>query len=422
MLTQEQNELLTRIGPGAPMGEMLKEYWVPACRSAKVEADGAPERVRLFGENFVAFRGASGKAAFIAEACPHRCTSMALARNEGDGLRCIFHGWKISLEGKCVDAPTEPADRRERFAELVPVRSHPVHEAGGLLWVYLGKQAEPPRFPDFEFTHLPDDHVQPTRGVIKTNWLQGLEALLDSAHVTYLHSSNLGSPTGRQIFKAESDYMLDDGAPSFEFMEQPYGFREGAIRDHGDVSYARIREVALPFFSFIPSTPGGSAIVCCSIPIDDEMTAQWYIAYNVKEPLPRDRMRAYGNTSGDPDHFNSDMGDSANLWNQDRAAMKNGHWSGIVGRGNAYEDFAVQESMGPIVDRSKEFLGTCDHVIIRARSQLLRAINRFQETGETSFTGPEVDFRRIRAISFAYPKGGDWREIDAFNPPAMAAE
>ena len=422
MLSQEQNELLTRIGPGAPMGEMLREYWVPACRSAKLEVDGAPERVRLFAENFVAFRGTSGRVALIAEACPHRCASLALARNEGDGLRCIFHGWKVSVEGKCVDAPTEPLDRRENFASLVPVRSHPVREAGGLVWVYLGKQAEPPRFPDFEFTHLPDDHVQPTRGVIKTNWLQGLEALLDSAHVTYLHSSNLGSPVGKSIFKAESDYMLEDGAPSFEFLEKPYGFREGALRDVGGVSYARIREVALPFFSFIPSTPGGPSIVCCSIPIDDETTAQWYIAFNVDAPLPPDRMSAYGTTSGDPDHFNSDMGTSETLWNQDRAAMKQGHWSGIVGRGNAYEDFAVQESMGPIVDRSKEFLGTCDHVIIRARSQLMRAVNHFQQTGQTSFNGPDVEFDRIRAISFAYPKGKDWREIDAFNPPAMAAE
>ncbi len=120
--------------------------------------------------------------------------------------------------------------------------------AGGLIWVYLGKQATPPRFPDFEFTNLPEDHVQPVRGIIKTNWLQGLEALLDSAHVTYLHSSNLGSPVGRQIFKAESDYMLNNGAPVFEFVEAPYGFREGAIREQAEgVCYARVREVALPF-------------------------------------------------------------------------------------------------------------------------------------------------------------------------------
>jgi nitrite reductase/ring-hydroxylating ferredoxin subunit len=405
------------------MGEMLREYWVPACRSAKLEADGAPERVRLFGENFVAFRGTSGRVGFIAEACPHRCASMALARNEGDGLRCIFHGWKVNVEGRCVDVPTEPDERRAQFAAKVPVRSHPVREAGGLVWVYLGKRAEPPRFPDYEFTHLPEDHVLPMRGIIRTNWLQGLEALLDSAHVTYLHASNLDSAVGRSLFKAESDYMLNDGAPSFEFVEEPYGFREGALRrPGGDINYARVREVALPFFSFIPMTPGGPGVVCCSIPIDDETTAQWYIMFNPHDPMPANRMNAFGAWSGDLDHFNADMGGPENLWNQDREAMKNGHWSGIVGRGNAYEDFAVQESMGPIVDRSKEFLASCDHVIIRARSQLLRAVTAFQETGELAFMGPEIDFSHIRAISFAFQKDQDWREVDAFNPPMVAAE
>ena len=423
MMNAADNELLTRIGPGTPMGEMLREYWVPACRSAKLEADGAPERIRLFAENFVAFRATDGRVGFMQEACPHRCASLALARNEGNGLRCIFHGWKFSVEGKCVDAPTEPRKQRQRFADSVPVRSHPVHEAGGLVWVYMGSKDTPPRFPDYEFTHLPDDRIQPTRGIIRTNWLQGLEALLDSAHVTFLHSTNLGSATGRDFFKDESDFMLNDGAPVFEFDERPYGFREGAIRDEpDDRSYARVREVSLPFFSFIPSAPTGPRIVCCSIPIDDVTTAQWYIAYNPDGPLQPDLMGAFGTWSGDPDHFNSDMGDSSNLWNQDREAMRQGHWSGITDRGNAYEDFAVQESMRPIVDRSNEYLGTCDRVIYRARRMLLEAVKRYRDTGELAFTGDDIDFASIRAVSFAFPREADWRDIDAFGQAAEAAE
>jgi len=407
------NELLTRIGPGTPMGAMLREYWVPACRSARLEADGAPERVRLFGENFVAFRATDDRVGFMQEACPHRCASLALARNEGNGLRCIFHGWKFSVEGQCVDAPTEPRGQRERFAASVPMRSHPTHEAGGLVWVYMGEAATPPRFPDYEFTRLPDDHVSPYRGIIRTNWLQGLEALLDSAHVTFLHSANLMSERGRNYFKAESDYMLGDGAPVFEFDERPYGFREGAIREEGETrSYARVREVALPFFSFIPSAPKGPRIVCCSIPIDDVTTAQWYIAYDTDAPLSRDLFGAFGMWSGDQDHFNSDMGGPENLWHQDRQSMKDGHWSGITGRGNAYEDFAVQESMGPIVDRSREYLGTCDRVIYRARKLLLEAVRRHRDTGELAFTGEDIDWGAIRAVSFPYPRDADWRDID----------
>ena len=415
MMNPADNELLTRIGPGTAMGAMLREYWVPACRSAKLEADGAPERIRLFGETFVAFRVTDGRVGFMQEACPHRCASLALARNEDNGLRCIFHGWKFSVEGRCVDAPTEPRAQRERFAASVPVRSHPTHEAGGLVWVYMGEKAVPPRFPDYEFTRLPDTQVQPYRGIIRTNWLQGLEALLDSAHVGFLHSANLSSTIGRNYFKAESDYMLADGAPAFEFDERPYGFREGAIREEGATrSYARVREVSLPFFSFIPSAPKGPRIVCCSIPIDDVTTAQWYIAYDTDAPMVRSLMSAFGTWSESPDHFNADMGDAANLWHQDRQAMKDGHWSGILDRGNAYEDFAVQESMGPIVDRSKEYLGTCDRVIYRARQLLLDAVKRHRDTGELSFAGEEVDYAGIRAVSFAYPREADWREVDPY--------
>jgi nitrite reductase/ring-hydroxylating ferredoxin subunit len=413
MMNPADNELLTRIGPGTAMGAMLREYWIPACRSKKLERDGAPERIRLFGENFVAFRATDGRVGFMQEACPHRCASLALARNEDNGLRCIFHGWKFSVDGKCVDAPTEPAGQREKFAASVPVRSHPVHEAGELVWVYLGAKETPPRFPDYEFTALPEGHVQPYRGIIRTNWLQGLEALLDSAHVTFLHSANLNSAIGRNYFKNESDYMLADGAPVFEFDERPYGFREGAIRNEAAGGrYARVREVSLPFFSFIPSAPKGPRIVCCSIPIDDVTTAQWYIAYDTDAPMTRSLMGAFGTWSENPDHFNADMGDSSNLWHQDRQAMKDGHWSGIMDRGNAYEDFAVQESMGPIVDRSKEYLGTCDRVIYRARRLLLDAVKKHRDTGELAFAGDDIDFAAIRAVSFAFPGEADWREVD----------
>jgi phenylpropionate dioxygenase-like ring-hydroxylating dioxygenase large terminal subunit len=403
------------------MGDMIREYWLPACRSAKLEAQGAPERVRLVGEDFVAFRGTDGAVGFIAEGCPHRCASMALARNEGDGLRCIFHGWKVGIDGRCVDTPTEPEERRERFAANVPVRSHPVREAGGLVWVYLGKHRDnPPRFPAFEFTTLGESHVLPRRGRLHANWLQGLEALLDSAHLSFLHRAQLGPPPGG-TFRKEIGYIRDNGAPVFEFVERPYGFTEGALREQPDGQcYARVREVALPFFSFIPISPGGSGVVVCAIPIDDEWTAQWYISYDPAKPLDLNWMTQFNRDAGDPDFFNSDMGTRDNLWNQDRQAMKDGHWSGIVGHGNAYEDFVVQESMGPIVDRSREFLGTCDVVIVRARRLLLDALRRFQETGEVPFAGGEVDFSRIRAVSYAYPKGQDWREIDAFTARAAA--
>jgi nitrite reductase/ring-hydroxylating ferredoxin subunit len=183
MLKVEDNELLTRVGPKTRMGEMLREYWMPACRSESLVADGAPQRVRLVGENFVAFRATDGGVGFLYEACPHRGASLALGRNEDNGLRCIFHGWKMDVCGKVVDVPAEPAETRDAFAARLKVGHFPTHEAGGMVWVYLGKQATPPVFPDFEFNNLPASHVCARRGLVHYNWLQGLEAHIDASHV-----------------------------------------------------------------------------------------------------------------------------------------------------------------------------------------------------------------------------------------------
>src|SRR4051812_46782504 len=189
MLSKEQNELFTRVGPGAPMGNLLRQFWVPAARSAKLEAGGAPLRVRLFGENFVAFRTPDGEAGFLEEACPHRGVSLALARNEECGLRCIFHGWKIGLEGKVLEVPSEPVG--SNLASKVRVRKIHVRDAGGVVWVWLGDGEQPPQFPNFEFTELPIENVIIRKGIVHSNWAGVLEGFLDSAHVTALHKSFL---------------------------------------------------------------------------------------------------------------------------------------------------------------------------------------------------------------------------------------
>ena len=421
MLSQEDNALLTRVGPGTPMGRMMREYWIPVLRSARLEADGKPERVRLLGEDFVAFRATDGRIGFIDEACPHRCASMALGRNEGNGLRCIFHGWKVDVDGTVVDCPTEPEERRERFASLVPTKRYHAREAGGLVWVYIGQRAAPPVFPAFEFTVLPEEQTGPIRGLIKCNWLQALEAALDSAHVGFLHGRGGNAPVrGTAVHRTESAFMREKKDPKFEFEVTPYGFKEAAIRNLADGNcYTRIREVVLPFFSLIPRFPGDWGLVLCSVPIDDENSIQWYIRYDGAKPIDEEYFRKFGSDSGDPDYFNSDMGDVTNMWHQDRQAMKDGHWSGIVGRQNAYEDFVVQESMGPIVDRSREYLGAADVVISLARRLLLQAVRQHQEGGAIPFAA-DVDLSKVRSLSVTYPQGTDWRTIDAFNPPELA--
>lgn len=420
MLSKADNELLTRVGPGAPMGEMMREYWFPVVRSAKLQAGGAPERVRLLCEDFVAFRSPDGVVGFIDEMCPHRCASMALARNEDGGLRCIFHGWKVDATGRVTDCPTEPEARRDLFASKVPTRRYHAREMAGMLWVYIGRCDVPPPLPDFEWSALPIDHIQPQRGLLRCNWLQALEATLDSAHVGFLHSRD-GALRGSQGQQSESSFMRTYKTPRFEFEVRPYGFREAAIRDlPGGEYYTRIREVVLPSYSLIPRLPGHIGVTVISVPIDDENVIQWYLRFDLEAPIDTQAYLAFGTDSLDPDYFNSDMGDVGNMWHQDREAMKAGHWSGIVGRTNAYEDFIVQESMGPIVDRSREFLGAADVVIALARRLLLQAVKAHRDEGTVPFLATGSPLAALRALSATYPQGEDWKSIDAFNPPEMA--
>jgi nitrite reductase/ring-hydroxylating ferredoxin subunit len=412
MLSKEDNERLTRVGPGTPMGELLRELWTPAVRSASLVADGAPKPFRLLGEDLVAFRATDGRVGILQKACPHRCASLALARNEGNGLRCIFHGWKVDVSGKVVDVPTEPAENREAFAARVPVKHYPAVEAGGIVWVYMGKRETPPKFYDFEF-HFPPADSLVRCAIVNGNWLQGLEGQLDSAHLNFLHSSsvpNRPNTTGNMVGF--------DSSPSFEFIEKPYGYREAALRNLPDGSvYARIREVVLPYYSFIPGNHGEPRLVVVVVPIDDEWSAHWYYYMHPFGPVPEWYLnQAVDRTGPDDDDFAADRGDARNAWHQNREAMKNGHFSGMM-KNFVYEDFIIEESMGPIMDRSQEFLGTSDAVIVRTRRMFLKALDDHARGILPFGAGGDIDYRAIRSLAIRFPKGADWRSFDMKNPP-----
>jgi len=419
MLSKENNEKITRVGPGTPMGTMLRELWTPALRSARLVADGAPQRFRLLGEDLVAFRATDGRVGVIGEGCPHRCASMSLARNEGNGLRCIFHGWKIDVSGKVVDVPTEPADRREAFAAKVPVIYYPAQEAGGIVWVYMGKRATPPKFYNFEF-HAPPAEALVRCAIVNGNWLQGVEGQLDSAHLNFLHSTSVPTTPRSNI----TNLVKADSAPTFEFIEKPYGFREAALRKLPDGSrYARIREVVAPYYSFIPGPHGQPRLVVVIVPIDDHKSAHWYYYMSPFGPVPEWYLKSTGRdgTLADDDDFAADRGDASNAWHQDRTAMKNGHFSGIM-KNFVYEDFIIEESMGPIMDRSKEYLGTSDLVIIRFRQILLNALKEY-ESGKLPFgIDQDIDYSEIRSLAHRFPGDVDWHEIDVKNPPNFTFE
>lgn len=411
MLKQEDNDLLTLVHPGTPMGEMLREYWTPAVRSASLVADGAPERVRLLGRNYVAFRTTDGRVGFLDEGCPHRGASLALGRNEENGLRCIFHGWKITADGKVVDTPCEPAERRERFAANLKVNHYPVREAGGMVWVYLGKRKELPAFPEFEFNTLPASHVHVRRAIVHYNWLQGVEAHIDVSHVGVLHSGFLNASVIPGLNRRDLSLATANKAPKMELNVVRHGIREAALRNLGDGNqYARVREIVLPYFTFIPM---GSFDPChgrASVPIDDEWNAEWYIVYDPDKPLdPAEMDLLFQNTGPTHDNFASNLGSVDNLWHQDRAAMSK-HWSGFPGN-IPFEDFIIQESMGPRIDRSTEQLGTADAIVVAVRHQLLEGIRAFQK-GAPAPWHDGVDFAKIRSLAATIDASIDWRTVD----------
>src|SRR5688572_16193465 len=190
-MLREENELLTQTGPGTPMGEAFRRYWMPALLSWEVEEpDSPPIKVKLLGENLVAFRDSSGRVGIVGETCPHRCASLWLGRNEDNGLRCIFHGWKFDVDGNCVEMPNEPAETE--FSHRIHLKSYPTVEMGGIVWCYMGLREKQPAPPMFEFTQVPQTHRQVNKTWEECNWLQGLEGGIDSVHSSFLHRSLTG--------------------------------------------------------------------------------------------------------------------------------------------------------------------------------------------------------------------------------------
>ncbi|MBV8593738.1 MAG: Rieske 2Fe-2S domain-containing protein [Caulobacteraceae bacterium] len=408
MLAKDDNELLTRVEGDAPMGKLIREYWMPAVRGASLKPGGAPIRVRLCGENLVAFRGHDGKVGLLNEHCPHRLTSLALARNEDNALTCIFHGWKINAKGDVLEMPAEPADRRAALCSRVKAKAYPTHEAGAMVWAYLGASVEPPAFPEFEFNQLPDDYVVPMRAIVPYNWMQGVEAHLDAAHVGILHSGHIraGNDGGERL-----SFTVSDLAPDTVTVPTDYGMREAALRPQPDGStYVRIREVVFPFYTFIATPADQPGQGRASVPVDDRTNAEWYIIWRHDRPITQsERDRMLRGTSGDPDNFASNLPPASEVWGQDRQAMEN-HWSGFPAN-IAFEDFVCEAAMGAIADRSQEHLGPSDVTIVQARRALLQGLRGFNETGRAPWK-EGFRFPAIRGLSSMMNPDFDWRSVD----------
>ena len=406
-MLHDDNELLSRVGPGTPMGAFMRKFWVPALPSSELETDGDPRLVRLLGQSMVAFRAGDGRVGVFDEGCPHRGVSLVLAHNKDCALTCIFHGWKIDVSGKVVDVPAEPPERRAAFAQRVKVRSYPVRETAGIVFVWMGEGEAAP-FPAFQWAALPPSHVRATCGIIRANWLNGLEGQLDSAHVGILHSDWINR--GQDFGKSNIDRTSLDLAPRFEFEEQPYGYREAAVRAMPDgQAYVRVREFVMPWSSYIPQQGGRAApqLMTMSVPIDDETSAQWDVRYTLTKPIEPSTLPG-GNAPIFQD-LTRTMGDAATRFGQERQRIHAGKWSGFPSV--RHEDYAIAMSQGAIPDRSREHLSTSDASIVRARRVLRDAVRAGAEGRALGCFEDAIDWGRVRSFAEVVPAGADWRSL-----------
>lgn len=389
------------------MGRYLRNnYWVPALRSARLQAGGRPVRVRLFGLNLVAFRGHDGKLGLIDERCPHRGASMALARNEDSALRCIFHGWKLDTSGALVDVPNEP-NRPEQIKKNFKPPHYAVREAAGLVWAWVGGEGDPPEFPEFEFMKLSPEHVTVWFQSTRCNWFQALEGAIDSSHVGILHEDKLRN------FAAQIQNASVDNAPRFEIESKPYGYEAAAIRLLNDKSqYVRVTQFVAPWMSFIPPADAvADRLVHFTIPVDNTNCLQLILRYNYSKTPGAPKAFA---DHVDPDAFSPLPGSCAeDVWGQDGESMTSG--KSMSGFSTLFcEDLAVQESQGPIADRTRELMCTGDQVIARARRLLLDSVKQYMADESSSAPRKEViNYASIRSRSGVVPAGQEWRNSSA---------
>ena len=422
MLTIAENDKLARVSAGTPAGEFLRRFWMPFLQSNDLpESDGPPVRLSLMGESLLAFRDTSGKVGLIQRNCPHRWASLFFGRNEQDGIRCSYHGWKFDINGNCVDMPTETDE--SNFKSKVKIVSYPVREVGDVLWTYMGPSDHQPEMPNFEWLRVPDSHRYVSWNRQENNYSQSIEGAIDSAHSNFLHSTldayrrteawqEMGNRTGnlRDIYHARDQH------PKFFATDTDYGVMIGARRNTGeDQYYWRFNLYILPFYGMPPGS-ANQKFFQAFVPIDDYNCQRWTFTYNLDRPFTAGERAALNKGLGlhatvlpGPEHIPSR--NSRNDYLIDRDEQKHLTFTGITGTGE--QDFSVQETMGPITPRQNEHLGTTDVGIIKSRRRLLEEITALEDGIEPhSATHPDV--YNIRATDILLPP-----EAPFFLDPAL---
>ncbi|GAC1314880.1 MAG: Rieske 2Fe-2S domain-containing protein [Chloroflexota bacterium] len=423
MLLKADNETLCRVGAGTPMGELFRRFWLPALLARELpQANGDPVRVRLLGEDLIAFRDTSGTVAILGEHCPHRGASLFFGRNEENGLRCVYHGWKFDATGQCVDMPNEPAG--STFTEKVRHTAYPTAQYADVIWIYMGPPEHQPELPKFEWAQVPSDQRHVSKWVQHTNWLQGMEGEIYTSHISFLHSyidPDAVPFTDPERYKGLK-IAQQDGAPRLTLLPTDYGFVYGARRNTSDGEfYWRVTQWLLPMYSLIPSPVwprGGRAWV----PIDDEHTWTFGYSYNGERPLSERDVKSIDSGAAFPPRLRpgtfEPLADVHNDYLIDRAVQRTRSYTGIWGIND--QDRSLQESMGPILNREIEHLGSADLAVIQARRILLRALQDMQTTGAPPAAATSGEVYRVRAFDIINQEPDFGRLVDTHRAALVA--
>jgi phthalate 4,5-dioxygenase len=430
VLSREDNETLCRVGPGTPMGELLRRYWTPACLSAEIPEPGsAPARVRLLGEDLVAYRDTGGRIGLVQENCPHRGASLYFGRNEDAAIRCVYHGWAFDTEGRCVEMPSEPVP----FCEKVKIKAYPVRESGGIVWAYLGPQETMTPFRDFGTDELEREEWSATKLVTACNWVQAMEGNIDTAHISHLHqwngvddipddgSDKPGYPSNAMSWK----FWRHDRAPRLELQETWYGYRYAGIRSTPNGhTHVRVTAYIVPYSTLVASIPWNQRHGMF-VPMDDYRTARYSFAARVPDNVngygganlfavaPFSTPISRGRRSGViPRDYTME-----NDFQLDREVQRTSTFSGVADF--VSQDLMVTESMGPIYDRTQEKLGSTDLAITRMRHILLRAARGLAAGQEPPAVAGGLDYRSIRGAEKILEPGEDWRALGTDDDPIV---
>jgi nitrite reductase/ring-hydroxylating ferredoxin subunit len=425
MISQEQNDLLTRIGPGMPAGKLMRTYWQPAALAEELAGPRPIRPVRLLSENFVLFRDAGGTCSLMDRNCPHRGADLAFGRAEARGLRCSFHGWLFAPDGQCLETPAEPAS--SPMHKNIKQRAFPVVERNGILWTYLG-EGEPPAFADLDCFVAPDSHTFAFKGYLECNWLQALEVGIDPAHASFLHrffeDESVSGAYGRQFRDASAgsdlpmtEILRQHERPTINVEQTEYGLRLVTLRQIDEKrSHVRVTNQLFPHGIVIPLSQE-MTITQWHVPVDDTHSYWYAIFTSFSDPVDKKRMREQRLELYQlPDY--KPRRNKENDYGFDPREQATQTYTGMGDDINVHDQWAV-ESMGPIQNRTREHLGSSDKGIVQYRRMLKREIETAASGGRPMMFLDPASARAIRGPASMDGIGPSndwqryWKEVDA---------